>query len=257
MILIPGLSGAPAENSCSYAHFGRTECDGNFEVMAHTHAESGKAIPRGNFCKQGEMHCWFFIHGRDAHKTRDRKFQIAAAFLNEGIRRAGQNAGFLAFLAGVDLDETDRPAPLAGHFRRQGTRELRTIHCFDHVEQGEDIAHLIGLQRADEMKSGLRKFLFQSWPLGRGFLHTVFAKESVARFQGQSHAFRGMNFADRHQVDLSAVSIRGLERRNDSRMDLPQIGGDIGLDVQVASHVWRHRDKFGPGIWSTDRNECP
>ncbi len=60
--------GATAENRRADADMGGAEPDGEVEIGAHAHAETGQAMAAGNLAQQREVEAWLVVGRRDAHE---------------------------------------------------------------------------------------------------------------------------------------------------------------------------------------------
>ena len=98
---------------------------------------------------------------RHAHQPDDRQVEPVAAVEHKSIGGVGHDARFLRLLAGVDLDQARQPAAGTLHLARQGHREARPVDGFDHVEQGDRLPDLVGLQRSDQVQGEVGKRLAQ------------------------------------------------------------------------------------------------
>ena len=68
------------------------------------------------------------------------------------------------------------------------------------VEQIERIAHLIGLQRADQVKLNSGKAGAERRPIRFGFLHPVLAEQAVACMEHRHDVLGWMTFGHRNQT---------------------------------------------------------
>ena len=106
--------------------------------------------------------------------------KLVAAKRDERFGLAREHAGLLRLLAGIDLHEEARA--LAGAFDLLGerARELRPVDGLDHVEQRDRLAHLVRLQRTDEMQLDAGWRSLQRRPFGVRLLHAVLAEAALA-----------------------------------------------------------------------------
>ena len=102
--------------------------------------------------------------------------KLVATQRDERFGLARQHAGLLRLLAGVDLHEQTRALASARHFLGESARELWPVDGLDHVEQGDRLAHLVRLQRTDEMKLDAGMALLQRRPFGLRLLHAILAE---------------------------------------------------------------------------------
>ena len=131
-------------------------------------------------------------------------------------RLAGQHAGLLRLLAGVDLHEQTRALADARHLLGESARELGPVDGLDHVEQRDRLAHLVRLQRTDQMQLDAGMARLQRRPFGLRLLHAVLAEAALARADrllddGGRH---GLGHGD--QLDACGIAAGGLAPRERS-----------------------------------------
>ena len=127
------------------------------------------------------MHGRLLVEGRDAHQAVDGEPEGVAAERDEGLRLGRSDTGLLRLLAGVHLHEEARALAGARHFLGESARELRPVDGLDHVEQLNRLAHLVRLQRTDEVKLEAGMALLQRRPFRLRLLHAVLAEDALAR----------------------------------------------------------------------------
>src|SRR6185312_4130033 len=96
-----------AENRGADPHMGRTEPYRQFEISAHPHAETGKAVFVRQLLQQREMGRTIFVRRRYAHQSLHRQLENVAGMMNE-CARPGRRHARLLLLAGIDLHEQAR-----------------------------------------------------------------------------------------------------------------------------------------------------
>ncbi len=69
------------------------------------------------------------------------------------------------------------------------------IQRLDGVEQVHRLAHLVRLERADQVEGDSGQLLFKGRPFGEGFLHPVFPEQTKARAVGFADCFRSLPLA--------------------------------------------------------------
>ena len=158
-----------------------------------------------------------FVRGRNAHESFDRQFQLFAAQRDEGRCILRRYTGLLRLLARVDLNETGRSLAYAIDLCPQGLCELRPVERVDDVEQLNSLAHLVALQRADQMKLDIREFRFESRPFRFGFLHAVLAIDAMTGLKHRTNVLGRMSLGNRDQLRLRGGRKRGLPCRIDAR----------------------------------------
>ncbi len=84
-----------AEDRRSHADMGRALGDGAFEIAAHAHGQTLKAVPRRDLGQKREMQAGFLVHRRDAHQPLHRQIE-PPTFGDEIIGVVGQNTGLSA-----------------------------------------------------------------------------------------------------------------------------------------------------------------
>lgn len=108
----------------------------------------------------------------------------------------------------------------AGRLALDGVQQTLAVHTLDEVNEGDDEAHLVGLQMANHMPADV---LGQGLVLGDEFLHPALAEVAFAYGVGFLDQGDGVELADAHQRDVVG----------DVRAD----GGDVLLD-------WGHREQL-------------
>jgi len=136
-------------------------------------------VTGGEVRQQRKVQRRFFVLRRDAHQTDHVETLHAATFFDERRCLLWGDAGLLRLFARVDLNETCHVAfgPAAG--LGNGAGQFRAIDGFDHVEQGDSIAHLVGLQRADQVEPAIEMGGLKGGPFSLGFLDAVFTEDEV------------------------------------------------------------------------------
>ena len=112
-----------------------------------------------------------------------------------------------------------------GNFLRQRFGQPVAIHRLDGIEMGDGLAHLVGLERSDQVQVNARKVAPQRWPFRHGLLHAVFAEDAMTGFKHRADAFGGHRLRNSDQGHRIGGSPR-LARRpphpgDDARMGLP------------------------------------
>jgi hypothetical protein len=98
------------------------------------------------------MQCRLLVERRNAHQAFDRQPESVAALDNEFIGHGRKNPRFLGLLTGIDLDQAGRAPTAALHLAGQRLGKPRPVDGFDHVAKRHRIAHLVGLQRPDQVQ---------------------------------------------------------------------------------------------------------
>src|SRR5690606_31881550 len=204
----------------------------------HAHGKLVHArLPRKLF-KQREMGAGILVDRRNAHQTLDAKSMRLAAAGHEGHRLARVDTGLLWFKPGIHLDVKARAPPLLRHLRGESGRDLFAIHRLDHVEKGNGIFRLVGLQRPDEMKLDVGKVPFQGRPLGLRFLHAVFAKDALARLDARQNVLPSEGFRDGHEHYVLLTAARLARGLKNSVFDHAQV---FGGGVHGLGKILQHR----------------
>ena len=75
------------------------------------------------------------------------------------------------------------------------------IQRLDHVEELDRVAHLVGLQRTDEMQLYALISRAQAGPLVLGLLHPVFSEDALAGGEERHDRLGRKGLGDRDEVD--------------------------------------------------------
>src|SRR4029077_1802758 len=177
----------------------RAEADRGLEIGAHPHAELVEAVAPGDLAQQREMQGRLLVLGRDAHQPDDRQADPVAAIGDERIGVGRQDAGFLRFLAGIDLDVARQMPPAPFHLARQRLGQARPVDRLDDIAMRDRVLDLVGLQRPDQMQGQIGKFAAQAGKLGDRLLYPVLAEDPLAGLQRGTHAARRVGLADRDE----------------------------------------------------------
>lgn len=165
---------------------------------------------------------------RDTHQT-IRLDPVIRPDEGEEIREIrGGDAGFLRLFAGIDLDENARrPAGLV-HRLAQSCGQFRPIECLDHVEEGNGIHRLVGLQGSDQTQFQIRMGRTAVLPVFLGFLDPVFSEDPLSRGEGSVDAVRRLAFRDGDQTDIIRFAASRLRRGGNPLKDAGMPGREIG-----------------------------
>jgi len=203
--------GTRSENCRPDPDFRRAQPDGRFEIAAHPHAEFLKPVPPRTFGQKREMHRRFLIRRRDTHQPGDRQMHFIAGLADKIIGIGGWNAGLLRFLTRIHLNEQLRAwrAAIALLYQRPG--KARPVQRFDHIEQRHRIAHLVALQRPDQMQAQFGVGRFKRGIFRLRFLNPVFAEHKLSCLKRRLHRFGGMKFRYRQKIDIASIAT-GIRR---------------------------------------------
>src|SRR5262249_10523801 len=102
----------------------------------------------------------------------------------------------------------------------------RPVDAFDHIEDRQGVAHLVGLQRPDQVQGELGKFLAQRRILRLRLLDPILAEKPMARRQRLPHGLSWMGLADGDQRDALRRAPGSLRSFLDPVPDGGEIGGD-------------------------------
>ena len=145
----------------------------------------------------------------------------------KAFRLAGGDAGLLRLLAGVDLHEEPRALAHARHFLGERARELGPVDGLDHVEQVDRLAHLVRLQRTDQVELDAGMARFQRRPFACRLLHAVLAEAALARADRLLDDGGGDGLGHGHQLDACGVAAGGLRREGDLLKHQAEPGRDL------------------------------
>ena len=162
-------------------------------------------------------------------KPVDDEPERVAAQRDEGVGLGRKHAGLLRLLAGVDLHEKPRTLVRARHFLGERAGELGPVDRLDHIEQRDRLAHLVRLERADEMKLDAGMTLSQGRPLGLCLLHPVLAEDALTRVDRLLDHFGRHGLAHRHQPYRLGIAIGGAGREHNLLLDQAQAPSNVGL----------------------------
>ena len=159
------------------------------------------------------------VGGGDAHEAGDFLAEAALAGGDEGVGFGGRDAGFLGFVADIDLDEQVGEAAgfLRGGIERVG--EAEAIEAFDDVGEADGVFGLVGLQGADEVQAQAGGGFAQAGEFAGGFLDAVFAEDELAGGDGGADGLDRVGFGDCHQRDLPGSAAGVLCGEGDAGAD--------------------------------------
>lgn len=123
-----------AEDRRSDPHMGGAKPYRDGVIAAHAHAQRRQTIAGGDFRQQREVRRGIVAHRRNAHQPFYNQAEFLPALSDEGIGLIRRNAGFLVFLAGIDLDEKAGRSFLPVHFSGKGAGDFRTVDRFNNIE---------------------------------------------------------------------------------------------------------------------------
>jgi len=112
----------------------------------------------------------------DAHQAFDGKTEVFATERDELIGLRWNHAGLLRLLSGIDLNEEARVLAGSRHLLGESARKLGAIDRLDRIEQRDRLAHLVGLERSDEMELDICVALLQCGPFRMRLLHAILAE---------------------------------------------------------------------------------
>ncbi len=175
----------------------RAAARGGAVILAHPHAEGGKAVLRREFSEQSKMTRRIAVARRQNHQPFWREVEGAQT----GEKCAGffrRNARFLRFAAGIDLDEKHRhrPAGFADGFE-ESFSEAQPVKSVNRRKQAERGFGFIALQPAYHMEFNIGEAGEQNRPFLRRFLNAVLAEYPPALLQQSQQARGGTGFAHR------------------------------------------------------------
>ena len=203
------------------------ETDGGLEIIAHAHAEIGNSAFLRELLKQREMHRGCFLGRWDAHQPRHRKPQFRAAVLHKEDRVLRRDAGLLGFLAGIHFDEKLRGFSGLLNFVFECLGKLQPVERLDAVEQTKGLAHLVCLQRPDEVQFHTRKTRTQVRPFGARLLNAIFAEDAMTGLEHRQNAFGPVTLAHGNQTRFSRRRDSGRTRGGDTGENSLEILGRI------------------------------
>ena len=126
--------------------------DCRFEVSAHAHAQIPEIIAPGNLAQKLKMPLRSIIHGRNAHQARYVQSMLVSAFRDETVGISDTHAGFLLFIAGIDLNEKFKLPLLFCQFLGNGFRNPWPVYRVNHIEKLHRFGGLVGLQGTNKMQ---------------------------------------------------------------------------------------------------------
>ena len=126
---------------------------------------------------------------------------------------------------GQDLQQL-RAATHGLGFFCDGSNELFPVDRVDHVEQGEGVFGLVGLQRADEVEFHLRPICTQVGVFALAFLHPVLAKDHLPGFKGFDHGFNRFGLGHSDQRHVLGVARRTVSKTVDLLLNQREVLGD-------------------------------
>ena len=115
----------------------------------------------------------------DAHEAIDREAVDLAAAGDESVDILRQNAGFLRFCTGIDLDEETERTALFRHFGGDSYRDLVAVDRMDRVEKRNRISDFVRLERTDQVQFEIGESGAEFRPLALGLLDPVLAEDPL------------------------------------------------------------------------------
>jgi len=231
MLAVSGRCLPRPEDRAAHADMGCPERNRRFVIRTHAHAQPGNIVAPGDRCQQAEMERGIFLGRRNTHQSCNREAKIIAAGGNEGISVPRKYAGLLLFFARVDLDKQFECATLFRHLRSKRLGELYPVYRMNCVEQRDRVAHLVGLQRSDQMELCIRKGLFEVPPFLERLLNAIFTKYPVAGVKYRANGIRAKRLADRDKCHVLGSTTSITRRSINLCTD--------GLKPVMAMSVWR------------------
>ena len=184
-------------------------------------------MPSGEIAKHREMRGGRRLDRRNAHEAAHRQLQAIPALRNEAGGVPGSDARLLRFLAGIHLDETVGAPSGARHLCRQRFGKARPVDRLDDVEESDGIAHLVGLERADQMQHEIGTALAQRRKLVLRLLHPVLAEHSLTGGDRRLDGLGRVRLADRDQGHRLGRPAARSRRLLDAGPDSGEIAGDM------------------------------
>ena len=169
---------------------------------------------------------WVMIRGGDAHQTAQLFAEARNAGADEDVGFGGGDAGFLGFVADIDLDQEVGDAADALGRRLDGIGEAWPVKGFDGVGGTDGVGGLVGLQRADEVEAEIWMVRSERREFGGGLLDAIFAKNGLAGLEGGGNGFGGVRLADGDEGDVGWGAASAGGGRGDAGVDAGEGRGD-------------------------------
>jgi hypothetical protein len=148
-----------------------------------------------------------------------------AAHEAHGLTRV--EARLLRLGPGIDLDIKPWPPLLPGDFLGQFGGDLVAVDGLDHVEQGDRVPGLVGLQRSDQAQLDIGELGLQCRPFGLRLLDPVFTEHALAGVDGRADRGGVEGLGNGHQRHRPGGPVVLFLRAGDFGPD----GGKSGDDV--------------------------
>ena len=160
--------------------------------------------------------------GGDAHQAGQGRAEAGTHGADEGVGLSGGDAGFLRFVADIDLDQQGWRGAGGLHGVGDGVGEFRAVQGFDAMGEPDRRERLVGLQPADEVEFGFGVGGEQSGEFPFGFLDTVFAEPELAGGDGFGDGGGGLRFGNRDERDLIRIAAGAAGGLRDAGADMLQ-----------------------------------
>lgn len=214
--------------------------NGLFKIRRHAHRQRWQPVTLAHLAQKTEMRGRVLIFGGNAHQATDFPTEPFERGFDESIGLFARNAGFLRFVAGIDLHEKLGKTPGFLRALLNGVGQGRAVEALDHIGDLAGFGRLVGLKSTDDMQP-------QIWPAfpefrefrGR-FLHAVLAEQALAGVQGGLHALDRMELADGDEGDIRLCASGLFAGLGDAVTDSSEVPADKVLGNKIG-HVWRRR----------------
>lgn len=214
--------------------------NGDFKISGHSHRKHRQAVLLAHVAQQTEMRRRVFVLGGNAHQAADLWSEPFKRGFDERIGFFARNAGFLRFVAGIDLHEKLGKTPGFLRALLNGVGQGRAVEALYHVGDLAGFGRLVGLKSANDMQPQIGPAFPELRKLGSRFLHAVLAEQALAGVQGGFHAFDRMKLANGDEGDIRLCASGLFASLGDAVTDSSEVPADKVLGNKIG-HVWRRR----------------
>ena len=181
---------------------------------------SARPLRRGDLAQQGEMRRRLLVARAGCTSARR---SAGSSGRGSAAMKASASSGMTPAFCGsspvlTSMKQARAPA-LALHLAGQRLGQPRPVHRLDHVEQRHRLAHLVGLQRADQMEPQIAVCALSAGYFACGLLHPVLAEDALAGRQRRGDRVGAVGLRHRHQGDRGGIAAGGARGGGDARRD--------------------------------------
>ncbi len=177
----------------------------------------------------------------NAHQPTDFRTEPFERGFDESIGLFARNAGFLRFVAGVDLHEKLGKTPGFLRTLLDGVGQGGAVEALDHVGDLAGFGRLVGLKSADDMQPQVGPALPEFGEFRGSFLHAVLAKQALAGVQGGFHTLDRVELADGDERYIGLCTSGLFAGQGDAITDGGEVLGNLIEHARRRRHCVRGR----------------